>query len=239
MTSRADTRPSPANRPPAAGGRLPRGRRGSLAVVLAAVLAVVAAGHIGVAPAAAQSSSQPGPELDLDLGLDSGAACAPVPDTASAQRDVLAQIRRVATELEARRLTNQLWEIWATAPDARAQRLLDQGMERRAVSDLDAAASAFDALVAYCPDYAEGYNQRAFVAFIRGDYAASLVDLERAVDRAPLHVAARAGMALSLMGLGRMLAARGVMREALDLHPWLPERHMLPTEGQATPKLDL
>lgn len=235
MNSRSDTRPSAANWPPVPGGRPSRGRRGSLAVVLAAVLAVVAAGHIGVAPASAQSSSQPG----LDLGLDSGTACAPVPDTASAQRDVLAQIRRVATEIEARRLTNQLWEIWATAPDARAQKLLDQGMERRAVSDLEAAASAFDALVAYCPDYAEGYNQRAFVAFIRGDYAASLVDLERAVDRAPLHVAARAGMALSLMGLGRMLAARGVMREALDLHPWLPERHMLPTEGQAAPKLDL
>ncbi|APX90941.1 hypothetical protein BV394_03550 [Brevirhabdus pacifica] len=152
---------------------------------------------------------------------------------------MLADIRGATNEMEARRLTNGLWEIWASAPDARAQRLLDEGMERRAMADLDAATSAFDRLVAYCPDYAEGYNQRAFVAFIRGDYATALEDLERAVARAPLHVAARSGMALSLMGLGRILAARGVMREALDLHPWLPERHLLPVEGSANPEIEL
>jgi len=109
--------------------------------------------------------------------------------------------------------------------------MLDWGMARRAIYDFDAAKEAFDALVAYCPDYAEGYNQRAFVAFLRGDYAAALEDLDEALARNPSHIAALSGKALTLMGLGRMAAAQGVLRDALALNPWLPERRYLVETG--------
>lgn len=146
----------------------------------------------------------------------------------SAESDaVLERIRAAPDEMSARAMTNELWAIWAEAPDDRAQELLDRGMQSRAAYDFDAATAAFDELVAYCPDYAEGYNQRAFVNFIRQDYPTALVDLERAVELAPDHVAAMAGQALTLTQLGRVKAAQGVLRRALDLHPWLPERHML------------
>ncbi|KAF0676752.1 tetratricopeptide repeat protein [Profundibacterium mesophilum] len=124
-------------------------------------------------------------------------------------------------------LSNRMWQIWATAPDARAQRLLDDGMSRRSSFDFEGAVAAFDALIAYCPDYAEGYNQRAFVAFIREDYPAALRDLDRALRRAPAHVAALSGRALTLMALGRDSAALESLRAALTLNPWLPERHLL------------
>ncbi|KKL65864.1 hypothetical protein LCGC14_2150700, partial [marine sediment metagenome] len=117
--------------------------------------------------------------------------------------------------------------IWADAPDARAQELLDEGLARRGAFDLDGARVAFDALIAYCPSYAEGYNQRAFIAFMREDYAAALVDLDRALARLPLHVAALSGKALTLMGLGRDGEAQEVLRAALTLNPWLPERGLL------------
>ena len=68
---------------------------------------------------------------------------------------------------------------------------------------------------------------RAFVNFIRQDHATALEDLERALDLAPTHVAAMAGQALTLMSLGRTELGQSVLRRALDLHPWLPERHML------------
>ena len=67
-------------------------------------------------------------------------------------------------------------------------------------------------MVAYCPHYAEGYNQRAFVNFIARDYARALPDLEAAIERDPTHVAAIAGQALTLFGLGRMKAGRAVLR---------------------------
>lgn len=142
--------------------------------------------------------------------------------------EVLQSVREAETEQEARARTNAMWEIWATAPDARAQELLDEGLDRREAYDFDGAIKAFDALVDYCPDYAEGYNQRAFIRFMQQDYAPALVDLDAAIDRAPDHFAAIAGKALTLMGLGRNGEAKTALEEALGLNPWLPERGLMP-----------
>ena len=124
-------------------------------------------------------------------------------------------------------LSNRLWELWATAPDEAAQALLDRGMTARASYDFLSALEAFDRLVEYCPDYAEGYNQRAFVNFLREDFAAALVDLDEALARRPSHVAALSGKALTLMGLGRHDEAQVFLRLAYELNPWIPERGLL------------
>jgi tetratricopeptide (TPR) repeat protein len=160
--------------------------------------------------------------------------CPPVPDQSARLAELFASVQAAPDAAAARADVNAMWEIWATAPDPRAQELLDLGMQRRAAFDLDAATEAFDRLVAYCPHYAEGYNQRAFVSFIRQDYGAALDDLERVMELAPDHVPAMTGLALSLMQLGRVKAGQGVLRRALRLNPWLPERSLLigPPEKQ-------
>lgn len=154
-------------------------------------------------------------------------ACPPLPERGAEKAELMAAVRQAPNETAGRIAANALWEYWALAPDAAAQEMLDRGMRRRAAYDFEAAVAAFDELVAYCPDYAEGYNQRAFVRFIRGDYGAALEDLDRALARAPDHIAALAGKALTLMNLGRVEAGQTVLREALTLNPWLPERGML------------
>ncbi|MFT6912424.1 MAG: tetratricopeptide (TPR) repeat protein [Paracoccaceae bacterium] len=145
---------------------------------------------------------------------------------------LMAQVRVAPNAMEARLITNQLWEMWATAPDAHAQEMLDLGMERRRISDLDKAIRSFDAVIAYCPDYAEGYNQRAFVRFMRQDYIGALEDLEAAIARSPEHIAAITGKALTLIGLERDVEAQILLREALKMNPWLSERRFLtPLQG--------
>lgn len=139
-------------------------------------------------------------------------------------------MRDIATadnETDAQRLSNALWEIWITAPDQTAQEILRRGMERRSGYDFAGALKDFDALVDYCPKYAEGYNQRAFVNFLRGDFELSLADLERAIEITPDHIGALSGRALALMELGRTHEGQLALRDALKLNPWLPERHSL------------
>lgn len=155
------------------------------------------------------------------------AECPPPPDIAEAQAALLAEAQAARTEAEGREVAGELWKLWAKAPDEPAQALLDRGMEARASYDFLGALDALDRLVEYCPDYAEGYNQRAFVNFLRQDYEAALVDLELALERSPSHVAALSGKALTLMGLGRHDEAQLVLREAVKLNPWIPERGML------------
>lgn len=165
----------------------------------------------------------------LGVSPVSALACPPVKDSTAAQLALLEQVQQAPNEGAARVLTNQLWELWATAPDDTAQAMLDDGLGRRASFDLNGAKADFTRLIDYCPHYAEGYNQRAFVLFIQGDYDTALVDLEKALELAPTHVAALAGKALTLMGQGHEAQGRAVLRDALKLNPWLPERRMLAT----------
>lgn len=152
----------------------------------------------------------------------------PPPLDLSAQIDPLMdQIREAPNELAARQISNQLWAFWAKAPNDRAQEMLDSGLRMRAEFNLDGAWEAFDQLVAYCPEFAEGYNQRAFVAFIRKDYVSALDDLEKALARDPDHIAALAGKALTEIGLDGPDAGQATLREALKLNPWLTERRFL------------
>ena len=156
--------------------------------------------------------------------------CPAAPDHAAAQDSLFDALKDAPGEADARILANELWLLWTDAPDARAQALLDEGMRKREGYDFLGARDTLDELVEYCPDYAEGYNQRAFASFLRQDYAAALYDLDRALELNPHHFAALSGRALTLMGLGRMEEAQASLRAAVALNPWLRERSLLTPE---------
>lgn len=163
----------------------------------------------------------------LLAGSMAWAECPAVPDIDAEEARILSEVQAAENDLAAQPLTNELWRLWATAPDETAQALLDRGMAARASWNFLDALDAFDRLVMYCPKYAEGYNQRAFVNFLREDFSAALEDLDLALERRPTHVAALSGKALTLMGLDRHDEAQDVLREALALNPWIPERGLL------------
>jgi len=135
-----------------------------------------------------------------------------------------------------RRVSNEMWQVWLRAPDAAAQEVLDAGMQRRDAYDFLGAIEEFDRLAEYCPTYAEGFNQRAYVYFLREDYEKALVDLDRALALQPLHVAAQSGRALTLMNLGRLEEARAQLLIAVDNNPWLSEAALLAEGAPLGPK---
>jgi tetratricopeptide (TPR) repeat protein len=153
--------------------------------------------------------------------------CPPPPDTTEARAAIMAELVEAPDEMTGQRLQADLWRLYTRAPDQPAQELLDEGMRQRESYDWLGALSTFDRLVAYCPDYAEGWNQRAFVEFLRQDYDAALADLEVALRLAPDHIPARAGLAVTLLQKGEIEAGQQVLRDALALNPWLPERGLL------------
>jgi tetratricopeptide (TPR) repeat protein len=152
--------------------------------------------------------------------------CPTAPDL-SAMAPLYDQLQDAPNEQAARLITNKMWGFWDDAPDEASQEMLDTGMKARAGFDFFNAIEMFDRLVAYCPFYAEGYNQRAFVNYLRQDYSAALPDLERALELNPIHVGALSGRALSLLALGREDEGQLALRDALKVNPWLPERRLL------------
>ena len=150
------------------------------------------------------------------------------PVTAEERAPLFDKLKAAPTESEGQARANLIWKIWHIAPDTRAQELLDLGKRRINESDFAGAQEALSELIAYCPDYAEGWNQRAFAKFLAGDLDGSLEDLDRTLELEPQHFAALAGRGLTLLRQGRPIPAHRAIREAMAIHPWLSERHLLP-----------
>ncbi|WP_288924742.1 tetratricopeptide repeat protein [uncultured Maritimibacter sp.] len=154
--------------------------------------------------------------------------CPEGPDTGDALAALIAEGQAAQTYMVARDALRDMWSLWQAPPDKWSGELLDVGLERMRVADYKGAQKAFDALVEYCPTWAEAWNQRAFVYFRQEDYAASLENIERALEIAPRHIPALSGKGVTLLKLGREDEGYDALRAAVDLHPWLPERGLIP-----------
>jgi Flp pilus assembly protein TadD len=77
------------------------------------------------------------------------------------------------------------------------------------------------------PDWAEGWNKRATVYFMRGDHASSLADIDRVLALEPRHFGALAGQGLIRMAQGNYREALSAFRKALRHNPFLKERFEL------------
>ena len=153
------------------------------------------------------------------------------------KRELFRRLRNAATEQEGRLAEDAIWRMWmAEAPTVEIARAVEEAMNARESYDFDKALTILDRVVAAAPDYAEGWNQRAFVRFLKEDPDGSLEDIERALELEPSHFAALAGKALILMQQGRVELGQQALRQAIEIHPWLKERSMLiPVPGEITP----
>ncbi|MEP3279909.1 MAG: tetratricopeptide repeat protein [Stappiaceae bacterium] len=154
--------------------------------------------------------------------------CPAVPDNVMEKDRLHAELLTTQTEMSGHAVSGQLWTIWTTAPDEASQELLDRGRERIRVADYEGAEQYFSDLVEYCPHYAEGWNQRAYAHHLRQDYDASLDDINQALELEPRHFGALAGRAITLISMGRTKIGHNALRKALEINPWLSERHLLP-----------
>ncbi|WP_269580912.1 tetratricopeptide repeat protein [Roseibium sp. Sym1] len=137
-------------------------------------------------------------------------------------------LKNAPNELEAEKIENEIWKSWLeSAPTPEIQAKLEQAMERRNVYDFQGARDLLDEVIAEAPDYSEGWNQRAYVLFLQGNYEASLEDIERALELEPRHFGALSGKAMIFMTLGRVKLGQKALREAVEIHPYLKERNML------------
>lgn len=148
---------------------------------------------------------------------------------AGSSRDALFEALKVApSEAEAKLIENDIWQSWIeAAPTPEVQAKLETAMKRRGQYDFQGAKDLLDEVIVEAPDYAEGWNQRAFVSFLQGNYEASLEDIERTLALEPRHFGALSGKAMILMTQGRVKLGQDTLREAVDIHPFLRERSML------------
>jgi tetratricopeptide (TPR) repeat protein len=118
-------------------------------------------------------------------------------------------------------LEAQITQIWAETSDLETQQLMEKGLTLMADDEDEAALNVFDAMVAHAPDFAEGWNKRATLEFLLGDYNASMADIARTVKLEPRHFGALAGLGQVEIALGNKDAALAAFNQALAIDPYL------------------
>lgn len=148
-----------------------------------------------------------------------------------AVEQLFATLASAQTQSEGRAAESAIWQFWFDqSPTAEIRAALDIGMERRRAYDYATAEQYLDEVVSAAPDYAEGYNQRAFVRFLRENFSDAQADLETVLALEPNHFGALSGLFHILRRQGRQTAALDQLRRAVEIHPWIQERSSLPED---------
>ncbi len=152
------------------------------------------------------------------------AAAAPGPPAAARQDDprleaLFAALRASPDPSAARDAANRIREIWMKSGEPRLDRLMTVGRAAMIGGNHAAALSHFDRVVAADPGYAEGWNQRAALHYLTGDYAASVRDAERALELEPRHFDALSGLGLIDARSGRLEKAVERFEGVLRMNP--------------------
>ncbi len=109
--------------------------------------------------------------------------------------------------------------LWRYSGSATADLLVERAVAASQASNQELAMKLLDAAVLLQPDYAEAWNRRAYLYFMKSDYKRALGDLRRVLALEPNHFLALEGLAQILRSIGEKKAALDAYKKLLAVHP--------------------
>jgi tetratricopeptide (TPR) repeat protein len=114
-----------------------------------------------------------------------------------------------------------LWRKWCQCGELEADRVFRAGVEAMQKGEIELAETLFGNVIEVAPQFAEGWNKRATVRYVRQNFAGSISDCQETLKRNPNHFGASAGQGLCHMALDEYREAAICFRRALEIHPHL------------------
>lgn len=139
---------------------------------------------------------------------------------------------------ESKGLATLIAEIWMRSGSDTANLLMQRAAQAVDKKDYPLALKLLDRIVDLKPGWAEGWNKRASVRYVTGNYDGSMEDVEHVLKLEPKHFGALEGMAAILQKTGFPKRALEIYRRALEIYPHQPdvekvvEKLTLEVEGQ-------
>jgi tetratricopeptide (TPR) repeat protein len=132
-----------------------------------------------------------------------------------------AQLAKASSPQGVRVLESRIWKIWLEHPQPRINEMMRWGVEALNTQDYPTALKLFDSLVEAAPEFAEGWNKRATVRFLVGNYEGSIEDIRKTLALEPRHFGALSGLGMIHTNQERWFAAMAAFEQALRIHPYL------------------
>jgi tetratricopeptide (TPR) repeat protein len=135
--------------------------------------------------------------------------------------NLFARLQSTPSGNEAQAIEQRIWRIWSEAGDPQVALLLQEGMLAMSQARYPVALELFDRMVAQAPDFAEGWNKRATLHYLMGNYSASVRDIQRTLDLEPRHFGALSGLGLIYDAVEEPAAALRSFEAAFEINPHL------------------
>ena len=132
------------------------------------------------------------------------------------------QLQATSDETQIVALERAILGEWRLSGDPEVDRMLERATALVEQWAFDEALTLLDEVIARRPGFAEGWNQRATLHYIRNDFAASMVDIDRTLSLEPRHFGALAGLGEIHLKMGEPALALAAFERALEVHPHLP-----------------
>ena len=113
----------------------------------------------------------------------------------------------------------QIWALWTNSGEVLIDQLMAIGISAMAVQDYPRALGVFSQIIEQKPDFAEGWNKRATVHYLMGNYQRSTEDIEHVLALEPRHFGALSGLGLIALAIGEPEQALDAFETALMIHP--------------------
>ncbi|MDH5538103.1 MAG: tetratricopeptide repeat protein [Rhizobacter sp.] len=130
-------------------------------------------------------------------------------------------VARLADEdAQVRLLTEAaLWQIWSRSGEPAIDALYWRGMQQMQGGQLADALATFSDIIRRKPEFAEGWNKRATILYMLGEYHLSLQDCDEVMKRNRHHFGALSGYGQIYLALGDFVRARQFFQRALEVNP--------------------
>ena len=112
-----------------------------------------------------------------------------------------------------------VWAVWSRADDPEVDRLFARGVAEMGSREFASAVATFTRIIELKPEFAEGWNKRATVYFLAGEYERSLADCDEVMRRNPYHFGALAGYGQIYLHLNQHGKSLEYFRRALAVNP--------------------
>ena len=110
---------------------------------------------------------------------------------------LLDQLAVVESGDDANLIRKKIWLLWLDSYNDKKNKLkIDLALELFNSGDLEKADKAFSEIIKLEPEYVEGWNKRATLKFLLGDFLGSLDDIQEVLKRQPRHFGAISGSGL-------------------------------------------
>jgi len=119
----------------------------------------------------------------------------------------------------AKEIENEIWLRWLDAPDQHSKDLLLQVTTALSVGQHELALQLSNQLVDLEPEFAEGWNKRATIQYLLGNFGYSVADIKETLLLEPRHFGALSGLGLIFTATGNYEAALDAFGQVLELSP--------------------